>query len=253
MVLERIRSPNRDLSQKNYFLCSDPKSITLLASRHACLLIHSAQLLPSTILPPSRNMCLPTPTQAFRNIVRSPKQFSDQTTAKRSKTEGSQQHYTFTDLSTNSEIRPAWRSDSVIILGTSTTAAPAHNAPTTSPAAAYVVVTDANFQTQGHGHGECLAHPWGCDCEKVQRPTMGQHAAWQVMATRYKAVHGPAVCASSSATGANAPLERRASEPLPHRANAPRVEDLRARPTCRDKLSVPLRTASGGRTPTRYI
>jgi hypothetical protein len=179
-------------------------------------------------------MCLPTPTQAFRNIVRSPKQFPDETTTKRSKTEGYQQHHTFADLSTNSEIRPAW-SDSVIILGTCTTTAPAHNAPIASPAAAYVVVTDANFQAHGHRHGECLAHPWGCDCEKVQRPTMGQNAAWQVMATRYKAVHGPAVYASFPATGANAPLERRASEPLPHRANAPHVEVLRARPTCRSR------------------
>ena len=197
-------------------------------------------------------MCLPTPTQAFRNIVRSPKEFSDQTIAKRSKTEGSQQHYNFADLRTSSEIRPAW-SDSVIILGTCTTNAPAHNAPIAPLAAAYVVVTDANFQAQGHRHGECLAHPWGCDCEKVQRPTMGQHAAWQVMATRYKAVHGPAVCAFSPATGANAPLERRASEPPTHRANAPHVEDLRARPTFRDRLATPLRTAGGGRTPTRHI
>ena len=47
-----------------------------------------------------------------------------------------------------------------------------------------------NFQAQYHRHGECLAHPsgWGCDCEKVQLPTMESSAAWDVMGNRFKAV-----------------------------------------------------------------
>ena len=120
------------------------------------------------------------------------------------------------------------------------------------------VVTDANFKAQHHRHGECLAHPRGCDCEKVQRPTMGQDEAWQVMALRFKAVHDPLaflqrLLLAPISTGANAPLERRESDPLdqhitllpslsiganapikcresdpvPHRSNAPRVEERR--------------------------
>ncbi|KAJ1482219.1 hypothetical protein T484DRAFT_3636491 [Baffinella frigidus] len=114
-------------------------------------------------------------------------------------------------------------------------------------------VTDANFKAHPHLLGECLAHPWGCDCEKVQQPTVGQKEAWQAMALRYKAVHGPALCTPSAAAkpklerreiypltrrtavfapsspGANAPFERLRSAPLPHHANAPHVEDLRER------------------------
>jgi hypothetical protein len=71
-----------------------------------------------------------------------------------------------------------------------------------------IVVTDANFKARHHLFGDCLAHPWGCDCEKFHRPTMGQNEALQLLALRFKAVHHPIA-------------------PLPHAANAPHVEDLR--------------------------
>ncbi|KAJ1484843.1 hypothetical protein T484DRAFT_1795662, partial [Baffinella frigidus] len=190
------------------------------------------------------------------------------------------------NTNTTSKIRRA-RSNSVVVsnCGTTTTAPFATIAsptaaytyvepfaPIASPAAAYTyddvsdddVVTDANFKVHRHRHGGCLAHPSGCDCEKVQRPTMGQNEAWQVMSLRFKAVHAPTawhqppalltpISAGANAplerresdplprrvngatllapvsTGANAPLKRRESGPAPLRATAPRVEDLRER------------------------
>ena len=60
----------------------------------------------------------------------------------------------------------------------------------------------------------------GCDCEAVQRPTMGQNAAWSVLAQRYKAVHThgqrPPLFDPLS-TGENAPQELRVKE----RRNSP--------------------------------
>ena len=120
-------------------------------------------------------------------------------------------------------------------------------------------VTGANFKARRHLRNECLAHPWGCDCEKVQLPTMGQNEAWQVMAIRYKAVQRYALCETQStlfapisnganttlerkesdalnprtvvlaplSSGADAPLKRRESDPVSNRANAPRVEEQR--------------------------
>ena len=85
-------------------------------------------------------------------------------------------------------------------------------------------VTDANFQARRHLHGECLAHPWGCDCEKVQRPTLGHNEAWQLMAMRFKAALRRPALLAPSASGANAPLERQRGEPLSPRANALHAE-----------------------------
>jgi hypothetical protein len=114
--------------------------------------------------------------------------------------------------------------------GTRKRLSPVQRRSSTTKATPHVVVTHFNFQAHYHHHGECLAHPsgWGCDCEKVQLPTMEPDAAWQVMAKRFQAVHSPAVCAPPSA-GANAPIDRRQSDPLPHRANALHVEERRAR------------------------
>ena len=53
-------------------------------------------------------------------------------------------------------------------------------------------------------------------------------AKWQARSLRYKAAHSPAFCASPSSI-ANAALDPRESDPLPHRANVPHAEDLRAR------------------------
>ncbi|KAJ1468779.1 hypothetical protein T484DRAFT_1854192 [Baffinella frigidus] len=198
-------------------------------------------------------MSSPTPTQAFRNNVPrtrsslpsrtgapSPSTFtsSPSTPAKlpslvqrrRSKPEATQHHYPFEDLNISTS------HDSIMaqlsLASTPTVQAPAR-APIASPKA-YVVVTDANFKARPHRLGDCLAHPFGCSCEKVQRPTMGQNEAWQVMSMRFKAVHDTDVCWNQRhvllnplSTGANAPLQRRESEPLPHLAAATNVEDLR--------------------------
>jgi len=118
-------------------------------------------------------------------------------------------------------------------------------APIASPSATFVfpddgydvVVTDANFKAYRHLFGDCLAHPRGCDCERVQRPSMGQKEAFEQLALRFKAVHHPLTIAfhqrpvllAPISTGADAPLERNRSDPLPHAANAPLVEDLRER------------------------
>ena len=119
------------------------------------------------------------------------------------------------------------RSVSGIVSGATTpTTAPDRRASIGSLPAAYVAVTDANFKAHHHRHGSCLAHPSGCDCEKVQRPTMGQNEAWQVMSMRFKAVHrDPDACWDQRlalldplSTGADAPIQRRASAPLPHQA-----------------------------------
>ena len=119
------------------------------------------------------------------------------------------------NIATTSDIR---RERSKIVSGAFTATPPASEAfPTDVISDAgddYFVVTDANFKAQHHRHGECLAHPRGCDCERVQRPTMGQDEAWQVMALRFKAGHGPFAflqrpLLAPISTGANAPLERR--------------------------------------------
>ena len=87
------------------------------------------------------------------------------------------------------------------------------------------VVTHFNFQAHYHRRGDCLAHPsgWGCECERVQQPTIDSGAAWQVLANRFKAVYPPAASPPSPSAGANAPLHRQQSDPLPHRANTPRA------------------------------
>ena len=129
---------------------------------------------------------------------------------------------------------------SVIDTGAGTTTPPARDAPIYPPTAGYtyvfpedgddVIVTDANFKAQRHRYGECLAHPLRCDCEKVQRPTMDQNEAWQVLALRFKAVRTYGTRSTPLAplsTGTNAPFERISSDRLFNRANAPHVEDLR--------------------------
>ena len=114
------------------------------------------------------------------------------------------------------------------------TSAPSPSAFASTPPARRGSKTQAiltNFQARRHLRGECLAHPWGCDCEKVQRPTFGHAEAWQLMALRFKAahnldvgeVHRPALLVPST-SGAKAPLERQRSETLPHHANALYVE-----------------------------
>ena len=188
--------------------------------------------------------------------VQTPAKLPSLVQRRRSQTEATKHNYPFADLNeedctisaislactptaqrttnTVSEIRRA-RSNSVIVSSACSTTSPSRGAPIVSPSAACtsmfsddsddVVVTDANFKARRHLQGECLAHPWGCDCEKVQRPTMGQNAAWQVMATRFKSVYSPAVghqppaLGAPSPAGANAKLERRESELLPNRAN----------------------------------
>ena len=75
-----------------------------------------------------------------------------------------------------------------------------------------LVITDANFKARRRLRDECLAHPWGCDCEKVQLPTMSHVESLQVLGLRYKAVrtHGfwgtPSTPLLPVSTGANAPL-----------------------------------------------
>ncbi|KAJ1484835.1 hypothetical protein T484DRAFT_1795640 [Baffinella frigidus] len=210
-----------------------------------------------------------------------------------------------------SKIRRAL-SNSSIVSGAGTTTAPTPFAPIASPTAAYtyvfpddpktlnpnpqthcvfpddaddVVVTDANFKAHHHRHGECLAHPSGCECEKVQRPTLGHSEAWKLLARRFKAAHGRSCTPSSSGTNAeNAPLERHRSDrreglldaptsspqsavpsrhhvprqlrglALPDRANAPRGEDLREserREKARSRLPARSSTPAVLAAPTR--
>jgi hypothetical protein len=102
---------------------------------------------------------------------------------------------------------------------------------TTTPPA--LVITDATFKARRHLRDECLSHLWGCDCEKVQLPTMSQDEALQVLAFRYTAVRTHGFWATRStplsplSTGANAPLERNVSDSPSHRANTPHAKDLR--------------------------
>jgi len=102
---------------------------------------------------------------------------------------------------------------------------------TTTPPA--LVITENNFKARRHLRDECLSHLWGCDCEKVQLPIMSRDEALQVLAFRYTAVrtHGfwgtPSTPLLPVSTGANAPLERNASDSPPRRANTPHAKDLR--------------------------
>ena len=118
------------------------------------------------------------------------------------------------------------RSVSVVVSGaatTTTTTAPDRGAPIAPPPAAYVAVTDANFKAHRHQHGDCLAHPSGCDCEKVQRPTMGQDEAWQVMSMRFKAVHRDPAARSAGANGPRIKSVVKVLSCLPARSTGPAV------------------------------
>ena len=165
---------------------------------------HAGTPSPSTLTSSPPADCSPYPSS-----VKTPAKLPSLIQRRRSQIEATQ-HYPFADLnvedcimdqlsmastptvqrSTNSfsKIRRE-RSVSVIVSGAATTTAPDRGAPIAPPPAAYVAVTDANFKAHRHRHGDCLAHPSGCSCEKVQRPIMGQDEAWQVMSMRFKAVH----------------------------------------------------------------
>ncbi|KAJ1484842.1 hypothetical protein T484DRAFT_1795661, partial [Baffinella frigidus] len=194
---------------------------------------------PSRAGAPSPSACTSSPKPAASpnpSSVKTPTKLRS-LQSRRSKTDATQHHFPFADQNEEDSII-----DELSLAGTPTVQRNTN------------VVTDANFKAHRHRRGGCLAHPSGCDCEKVQRPTMGQNEAWQVMSLRFKAVHTPTLCTPSAAakpklerresdplprrvngatllapvsTGTNAPLKPRESDPVPR--HAPRVDDLRER------------------------
>ena len=160
---------------------------------------HSSSLLsPSTFATSPPAACSPHPPSAIVQRCRS--------------TAEATQHQSISAKSNT--VTESWRprSNSVVVHGAGTATAPARGAPT------------ASLFARRHLFGECVAHPSGCDCEKVQLPTMDSSKAWHVMSLRFKAAGSPAVCAPPSA---DAPLYRWQSEPLLHRTNPPHVDNLR--------------------------
>ena len=148
-----------------------------------------------------------------------------------------------TTTTTTSKVRRSHTS--AFVASAEPTTAPTRDAPAAS-APAWVTV--ANFMAHHHSHGECLAHPsgQGCDCEMVQLPTLGQDAAWKVMAQRFKAVHDKDTCwnqrralPAPPSTSANEPPQRR-QRPVPTAPGALRTpRPPRPSPTNRPPAPTP--------------
>jgi hypothetical protein len=136
------------------------------------------------------------------------------------------------------------------------TSCPSHFVPTWTLPEDTDVITNANFVACRHTRSNpCLAHSGivPCDCEAVQRPTMGQNEAWTVMSRRFKAVHDawrnelpplrvPCAPLSTGASHERRP-QRSSSSPLGDR-HAPILAHAPARRSCPAVLAVPSRVVA---------
>jgi len=136
------------------------------------------------------------------------------------------------------------------------TSCPSHFVPTWTLPEDTDFTTNANFVACRHTRSDpCLAHSGivPCDCEAVQRPTMGQNEAWTVMSRRFKAVQEawrnelPPLRVPRAPLSTGAPQERRpqrsSSSPLGDR-HAPILAHAPARRSCPAVLAVPSRVVA---------